>query len=177
MASTAIVLVGVVLGLVSSGWAYEFHVGGSHGWVEHHHEKYNSWAERNRFQVNDTLLFKYKPGKDSVLLVTETAYKSCDVTSPIQSYTDGNTIFKFNRSGPFYFISGAAGHCNRGQRLIVVVLAIRHHKSHRLPPAAVAPTPSTPGSPPPSSSASGLAVSRVYLGVMVAMALGRALLI
>ncbi|KAJ8478898.1 hypothetical protein OPV22_022625 [Ensete ventricosum] len=148
MASTAMVLVGVLLGLVSSGWAYEFHVGGSHGWVEHPHEKYNGWAERNRFQVNDTLLFKYKPGKDSVLLVTEAAYKSCDVTNPIQSYTDGNSVFKFDRSGPFFFISGADDHCKRGQRLIVVVLAIR-----------------------PASSASGLAVSGVYLGAMAAMAL------
>ncbi|URE47081.1 Early nodulin-like protein [Musa troglodytarum] len=161
MASTPIVLVGVLLGLVASGSAYEFHVGGSHGWVEHHHEKYNSWAERNRFQVNDTLLFKYKAGEDSVLVVTDTAYKSCNVTNPIESYTDGNTVFKFNRSGPFFFISGAADHCKHDQRLIVVVLAIRNHKSH-------GPTPSPPG---PSSSASGLAVSRVYLGAMVAVAM------
>ncbi|RWW19971.1 hypothetical protein GW17_00015946 [Ensete ventricosum] len=94
------------------------------------------------------VVFKYKPGKDSVLLVTEAAYKSCDVTNPIQSYTDGNSVFKFDRSGPFFFISGADDHCKRGQRLIVVVLAIR-----------------------PASSASGLAVSGVYLGAMAAMAL------
>ncbi|KAJ8476665.1 hypothetical protein OPV22_020392 [Ensete ventricosum] len=198
---SAVVLVGVLMALLSSCCAYDFYVGGRQGWVKHPCESYNSWAGRNRFQVHDTLIFKYKQGNDSVLVVTEADYNSCNVADPIGCYTDGNSVFQFNRSGPFYFISGAAGHCAQGQKLIVVVLATRTPIPS--PPSAPAeppywppPTPSlspypspasapsTPGNPPstplpprPSSSASDLAVSKVSLGLILLMALGRALLV
>lgn len=35
--------------------ATEFHVGDKDGWVVKPSEDYNHWAQRNRFQVNDTL--------------------------------------------------------------------------------------------------------------------------
>ncbi|KAG5546211.1 hypothetical protein RHGRI_018405 [Rhododendron griersonianum] len=67
------------------GWlqAYQFNVGGKEGWVSNPSESYyNPWAQRMRFQVNDTLC-------------------------------------------PFYFISGNKTNCQKGQKLIVVVLAVR----------------------------------------------------
>lgn len=54
--------------------------------------------------------------------VSETEYKRCNSTHPIFFSNTGNTIFRLERSGYFYFISGAAGHCDKGQRMIVKVM-------------------------------------------------------
>ena len=45
-------ILGFLLGL-SQG--YKFYVGGRDGWVTSPSERYSHWAERNRFQVNDTI--------------------------------------------------------------------------------------------------------------------------
>ncbi|WOL02064.1 hypothetical protein Cni_G10783 [Canna indica] len=189
------------MALMSSCWAYDFYVGGRDGWVQHPRDSYDSWAGRNRFQVKDRLVFKYKQGNDSVLVVSKTDYDSCNTTDPKESYTDGNSIFQFNRSGPIYFISGAAGHCTQGQKLVVVVMAIRNHTAPPSPapsPSAPAPESTTPSSPPSvavpptsenvpppagttpapesSSTSTKVAISEVCVGVVMAvlMALVRA---
>lgn len=41
--------------LSGSSQAYQFHVGGRDGWVLNPSENYTIWAQKNRFQVNDTL--------------------------------------------------------------------------------------------------------------------------
>ncbi|KAJ6743852.1 BLUE COPPER PROTEIN [Salix viminalis] len=60
----------------------------------------NKWAEEARFLVGDSLVWKYDGQKDSVLQVM--------------------------KERPFYFISGAQGHCEKGQKLAVVVLSQKH---------------------------------------------------
>ena len=65
--------------------------------------------------------FKYK--KDSVMEVTESDYKKCNSTHPNFFSNTGDTLFKLDRSGPFYFISGASGHCSRGQKMILKVMS------------------------------------------------------
>lgn len=65
--------------------------------------------------------FRYK--KDSVMEVTKDEYKRCNSTQPSFFSNTGNTVFQFSRSGTFYFISGANGHCEKGQRMIVKVMA------------------------------------------------------
>ncbi|GAB2285373.1 hypothetical protein Dimus_019826 [Dionaea muscipula] len=137
---------------LSSSEARRFRIGDGDGWVVNPRESFNHWAERNRFQINDTVVFKYKKGSDSVLVVTRESYDACDATNPLQTYTDGNSEFTLGRSGSFYFISGNTEHCGRGQKLIIVVLAARHEKASSPPPAPpAAPIPST--STPSSSSA------------------------
>ncbi|OMP08967.1 Plastocyanin-like protein [Corchorus olitorius] len=130
--------------------SYKFHVGGKDGWVVTPSENYNHWAERNRFQVNDTLFFKYKKGADSVLLVTREDYFSCNTTNPILSLKDGDSTFTFDRSGPFFFISGISDNCNKGQKLIVVVMAVRH--KHSPSPSTSPATPPVPSSPSPPTT-------------------------
>ncbi|PPS04199.1 hypothetical protein GOBAR_AA16443 [Gossypium barbadense] len=71
----------------------------------------NQWARKHRFKVGDFLNFKYNGKADSVLQVTEKNYESCNTSKPIKEYKNGNnTTVKLNKSGPFYFISGADGH-------------------------------------------------------------------
>ncbi|KAK6154353.1 hypothetical protein DH2020_008601 [Rehmannia glutinosa] len=135
---------------------YQFIVGGRNGWVLNPSENYNHWSGRMRFQVNDTLLFKYKSGSDSVLVVNKNDYDNCNTGNPILKLEDGNSIFKFDRSGPFYFISGNKANCDQGQKLIVVVLAVRNRPSP--PPNAPSPAggaPSPANSPSPASASPG----------------------
>ncbi|XP_010555761.1 PREDICTED: early nodulin-like protein 2 [Tarenaya hassleriana] len=124
--------------------ARRFYVGGNGGWVINPPENYNTWAEKSRFSVNDTLYFKYAKGSDSVLQVSKTDYFSCNSKNPIKKMEDGESEFMFARSGPFYFISGNEDHCKKGQKLIVVVLSVRSK-----PPHADAPAKSPSSSPSP----------------------------
>ncbi|KAI3470895.1 hypothetical protein Pfo_027558 [Paulownia fortunei] len=101
----------------------ELDVGGDNGWATpsaKDNQLYNDWASKNRFQVNDTLRFEYK--KDSVLVVTQEEYEKCRSSHPMFFSNNGNTLFTLDHPGLFYFISGVAGHCQRGLKMIVKVL-------------------------------------------------------
>ncbi|THG10145.1 hypothetical protein TEA_007873 [Camellia sinensis var. sinensis] len=52
-------------------------------------------------------------------------YITCNTSSPIIEHKDGNTKVKLDRSGPFYFINREEGHCDKGQKLIVVVMSAK----------------------------------------------------
>ncbi|KAK9052558.1 hypothetical protein SSX86_029187 [Deinandra increscens subsp. villosa] len=129
MLIASLCLLVISAGFIESCYGYTFRVGGKDGWVVDPRESYNHWAERNRFQVNDSLVFKYKKGLDSVMVVNEEAYHKCNKTNPTETLNDDNPVFKFKRSGPFYFISGHGQKCENGEKLIVVVMAVRHHVS------------------------------------------------
>ncbi|CAH8388624.1 unnamed protein product [Eruca vesicaria subsp. sativa] len=104
---------------------YKFNVGGRDGWILASSEDYSHWSHRNRFQVNDTLYFKYAKGKDSVLEVSEEEYNTCNTTNPITSL--GESLFVLSRSGSFFFISGDSEKCLKGQKLAVKVMSTIHH--------------------------------------------------
>ncbi|MQM09726.1 hypothetical protein Taro_042606 [Colocasia esculenta] len=145
----------VVTVMMGSSHAYDFYVGGRQGWVQSPSESYDAWAGRNRFQVNDRLVFRYKKGEDSVLVVTEPAYRACDTSNPIRRLDGGDSVFQFDRSGPFYFISGVPKRCQAGQKLVVVVLSPRGGRPRPaappLPASAPSPLPPPPaGLPPPA---------------------------
>ncbi|KAK4349986.1 hypothetical protein RND71_029299 [Anisodus tanguticus] len=106
-----------------TAFSTEFTVGGDKGWVipeAKDDQLYNEWAAKNRFKVNDTLTFEYK--KDSVMAVTREEYEKCKSVHPIFFSNNGKSVYKLDRPGLFYFISGVSGHCNRGQKMIVKVL-------------------------------------------------------
>ncbi|ONK61081.1 uncharacterized protein A4U43_C08F26060 [Asparagus officinalis] len=108
--------------------AAQYRVGGSAGWTipaDPNTMSYNRWVERSRFQIGDSLLFVYPPDKDSVLQVTQDAYNTCNTSSFIHQFDDGNTVFTFHRSGPYYFISGKEANCRRNESMVVVVDADR----------------------------------------------------
>ncbi|KAK6913036.1 Phytocyanin domain, partial [Dillenia turbinata] len=112
--------------------AYEFEVGGSKGWLvppSNGSIFYNDWASHNRFSVGDTIRFRYR--KDSVMEVSESEYKKCNSTQPLFFSNTGNTVFQLDHSGPFYFISGVSGHCERGQKMIIKVLTSEEFSSGR----------------------------------------------
>ncbi|KAF8114496.1 hypothetical protein N665_0036s0029 [Sinapis alba] len=121
---------------------YKFSVGGKDGWVLTPSEDYSHWSHRNRFQVNDTLYFKYPKGKDSVLEVSEEEYNTCNTTHPITSLSDGDSLFVLSRSGPFFFVSGNSENCLKGQKLAIKVMSAAHHgQSPRQPSPSPSPSP------------------------------------
>ena len=95
-------------------------------------------------------VFSYEAGKDSVLQVTRESYEKCNTTSPKASYNDGNTKVKLEQPGPVYFISGKEGHCQKSQKLRLVVVSPR---SSAFSPA---PSPSDGPAVAPSSGAAKL---------------------
>ncbi|GAB2274785.1 hypothetical protein Dimus_009559 [Dionaea muscipula] len=164
---------------LSSSEARSFNVGDNDGWVVNPRESFNHWAERNRFQIHDTAVFKYRKGSDSVLVVTEDSYDSCNVTDPLQRFTDGNSKFTFGRSGPFFFISGDVEHCGRGQKLIVVVLSPRQKAAAAATPPATTPSPMAVSpaavgwaSPAPSPAPAGGSSAAAGFGSSVGLVFG-----
>ncbi|GAB4848040.1 hypothetical protein Ancab_002700 [Ancistrocladus abbreviatus] len=118
------VIISSYLPHLSSVSAFEFQVGDGEGWVippRNDTHFYNEWASKNRFLIGDSIRFSYR--KDSVMEVTEEDYKHCTATRPYFFSNTGNTVFQLDRSGPFYYISGSTGHCQRGQRMIVRVMS------------------------------------------------------
>jgi len=71
--------------------------------------------------------FKYT--NDSVLVVNSQDYAGCSLENPISKFEDGNTVFEFDHSGFYYFISGQPGHCQAGQKMIVWVMGVHHSNS------------------------------------------------
>ncbi|CAK7338196.1 unnamed protein product [Dovyalis caffra] len=104
----------------------------------------NQWAEENRFKVGDILIWKYDPKKDSVLEVTKEDYDCCNTSKPIKECKENNTKIELNHSGPFYFISGAKGNCEKGEKLEVVVLSEIHWHRDNNNPASVPASASAP---------------------------------
>lgn len=142
--------------LVQKGNAFEFNVGGNNGWAvpaDPNSNSHNQWAEKNRFQTGDSLLFVYSRDKDSVLSVTKEDYDNCSTDRPLQKFTDGNTVFTFNHSGPYYFISGVKDNCLKNEKIIVVVMADRSKLAPAPNGTVAAPPPSneTMAAPPPSN--------------------------
>uniref|UniRef100_A0A0D9UZJ0 Phytocyanin domain-containing protein n=1 Tax=Leersia perrieri TaxID=77586 RepID=A0A0D9UZJ0_9ORYZ len=122
-----------------------FHVGGPRGWrVPDADTSYGWWATNNRFHVGDSLYFRYGSG-DSVLVVDREAFDGCDATAPVAAFADGATTVRLDRPGFFCFISGAPGHCDEGQKLVVRVMVHPADASASAPAAAHAPATSQPG--------------------------------
>ncbi|XP_051136166.1 early nodulin-like protein 1 [Andrographis paniculata] len=106
-------------------------------------ETYNQWASRNRFRIADSIYFKYQ--NDTVLEVSPEDYLHCDTSNPISKSDDGDTVFEFERSGFFYFISGQPDHCQSGQRLIVRVMHPSEEDEEEIAAPAPSPAPSSHG--------------------------------
>ncbi|XP_062217255.1 early nodulin-like protein 18 [Phragmites australis] len=130
---------------VAMAGATRFQVGGGWSPPAAGAESLNTWAERTRFQIGDSLEFVYPKDKDSVLLVEPADYNACNTSSYVKKFDDGDTVFTLDRSGALFFISGIEAHCRANEKLIVMVLAAGRNGT------GGAPAPSTSSSPPPSS--------------------------
>ncbi|GJV46433.1 early nodulin-like protein 1 [Tanacetum coccineum] len=179
MGSTKVSLLCFVIGLalfsmnVHVSEALEFVVGGKeNSWrVPSAPDALNTWAEKERFKTGDVLVFKFDPKKDSVIQVQEGDYKKCITTKPIMEYKDSPAKVKLVESGAFYFVSGAEGSCDKGEKLAVKVLSHKHAGgSSAAPTPSATPSSSPSGSssnvvPPPAEAPKGNAAGSMAIGV------------
>ncbi|XP_028772460.1 mavicyanin-like [Neltuma alba] len=97
-------------------FATQYDVGGSQGWDES--TDFNTWSSGKTFKVGDQLVFKYSSGLHSVVeLGSESDFKSCDISNPVNSMSSGNDVVKLNNAGTRYFACGTAGHCAQGMKV------------------------------------------------------------
>ncbi|KAF8008089.1 hypothetical protein BT93_K1925 [Corymbia citriodora subsp. variegata] len=123
--------------------ATNYVVGGVNGGWDTNTDQ-TTWASSQRFLVGDNLIFQYSPGHD-VSEVTKADYDSCQVTSPIQTYTSGSTAIPLTSPGKRYFICSSPGHCAAGMKLQINTLMASLAPSQSpatLPPLGPVSTPS-----------------------------------
>jgi len=98
-------------------------------------------------------VFRYNKDADAVLVVTPKHYDACNTTEPVLRLVGGDSRFVFDASGPYFFISADEGRCRAGERLIVVVLAVRNNGAANTPSPALPPkSSSSPPAPPPPAA-------------------------
>lgn len=101
-------------------------------------------------------------------MVNKEDYNSCNINNPLQRLDGGDSSLVFDKSGPFYFISGKSERCQKGQKLNVVVMAVR--PTPPAPTPNVGPSPSdTPAPAPAPNSATGGSVVGLAFWVSVGM--------
>jgi len=74
-----------------------------------------------------------------VLVVTRDAYQLCVVDKPTLHFEGGDTRFRLDHSAFYYFISGAEGHCDAGQRMTLRVMVPQQGDGSKAPAPAEAP--------------------------------------
>ncbi|XP_065026187.1 mavicyanin-like [Musa acuminata AAA Group] len=116
--SIFVVLVSIVGGAGLSEAAV-YSVGDVVGWTILGSPNYTAWAISKRFDMGDTIVFKYNKNFHNVLEVSKADYKACNAASPIAAYTSGNDSITLKRRGHHFFICGVPGHCSAGQKVDV----------------------------------------------------------
>ncbi|BBN13929.1 hypothetical protein MPTK1_6g07510 [Marchantia polymorpha subsp. ruderalis] len=108
---------------------------------------YTAWAESRNFRFGDDLIFRYSTATHDVLLVNASAYETCLLEDPLDSYSSGNDTITLNRPGmrDYFFVCGGPSHCWLQQKLHVTLVG-------SVPEALAAPK---GGSTPPPPSAAG----------------------
>ncbi|KAH1031143.1 hypothetical protein J1N35_043317 [Gossypium stocksii] len=129
MARTLVCLAAIAM-LVQLAMAANYTVGGANGGWDSSTDL-QTWAASQKFAVGDNLIFQYTPNHD-LIEVTKADYDSCQTSSPIRTYTDGNTVVPLTSPGKRHFICGTPGHCSQGMQIEIDTLAT----SPTYPPSA-----------------------------------------
>lgn len=89
------------------------------------------------------------------MLVNRAAFDDCNATDPVAAFADGATTVLLDRPGFFCFISGAPGHCDDGQRLVIRVMVHSAATAAAPGPAAEGPAAAAGGQPGRGGAAGG----------------------
>ncbi|PON92823.1 Cupredoxin [Trema orientale] len=103
---------------------FQYKVGELDAWgipTSENPQVYAKWSKYHTFKIGDSLLFLYPPSQDSVIQVSKQSYNSCNLKDPILYMGNGNSLFNITSEGEFFFTSGKPGHCEKGQKLYILV--------------------------------------------------------
>ncbi|KAK9146681.1 hypothetical protein Sjap_006584 [Stephania japonica] len=144
----------IVIALSHISLASKIHIVGESGGWDAGTTDYEKWASSQTFNVGDTLVFKYLPNIHNVMQVTQKDFESCNPPAKaIATYTSGKDTVILKTSGDFYFICGAPGHCDAGQKVHVKV-GQGSASSSSAPAMSPKSSSSSSSTPPPTSSSS-----------------------
>uniref|UniRef100_M1DUF6 Early nodulin-like 2 predicted GPI-anchored protein n=1 Tax=Solanum tuberosum TaxID=4113 RepID=M1DUF6_SOLTU len=85
-------------------------------------------------------VFKFELGSNSALFVYKEYYYNCNKEDPIVILDHVDSRFTFHGPGTFSFISGHEDNCEKGQKLMIVVLSPNHTKAQEAQ-TSLSPTP------------------------------------
>ncbi|KAM7272965.1 hypothetical protein ACFE04_027629 [Oxalis oulophora] len=105
-----LLLIVLLLALFQFSIATDYIVGDTEGWTSMSTVvDYDGW-------ISATSGVDYKGWQ-----VTEEAFKQCNPTSPIATYTTGSDKIVLQKAEHYYFLCGFPGHCQAGQKLDILV--------------------------------------------------------
>ncbi|CAN6925633.1 unnamed protein product [Brassica oleracea var. botrytis] len=102
-------------------------VGDSSGWELY--TNYTNWTQGREFHVGDVLVFNYNRDQHNVMQVNSTAYVDCGRDNYISLFNKGNDSIVISSGyptstisevGEHRFICAVDGHCENGQKLIII---------------------------------------------------------
>ncbi|AES80889.1 plastocyanin-like domain protein [Medicago truncatula] len=99
--------------------AKDFVVGDEKGWTTLF--DYQTWTANKVFRLGDTLTFNYVGGKDNVVRVNGSDFKSCSVPLTAPVLTSGQDKIIITTYGRRWYISSVTDHCENGQKLFITV--------------------------------------------------------
>ncbi|XP_010542105.1 PREDICTED: mavicyanin-like [Tarenaya hassleriana] len=103
---------------------------------------YYTWVTSRHFQVGDSLVFEYnKDFHDVTEVASPLAFEFCDLSSTIARYKTGYDVVNLTRPGRYYYVCGAPGHCQAGQRFDILVTSPQVVEKS---PSSFSPSPSAP---------------------------------
>lgn len=102
--------------------------------------------------------FKYTAGLHSVVeLSSESALKSCDTGTSLNSFNGGSNTIKLTKPGTRFFACGTSGHCQQGMKVKITTVAAD---------SAATTTTSSPGAAHSTSASSGQLQFRSFFALI-----------
>ncbi|PRQ46346.1 putative cupredoxin [Rosa chinensis] len=109
----------LVIAIAAIAEGAEYTVGDDMGWmVLPTPDYYASWVSKYYFVENDTLAFDFPVGEQHVAFVTNEDFDTCTTTNPLWESPVPDEVALVH-SGTFYFIGTFAGHCAKGQKVVI----------------------------------------------------------
>ncbi|KAB2618608.1 stellacyanin-like [Pyrus ussuriensis x Pyrus communis] len=82
---------------------------------------YSTWANTKRFQINDTIVFKWS-GSHTVAEVSKADYENCSNSNPLAFYDSSPASITLTSNVTRYFICTVGNHCSDlGQKVTIKI--------------------------------------------------------
>ncbi|KAK7369760.1 hypothetical protein VNO80_11804 [Phaseolus coccineus] len=108
--------------LVSVSCKNVYVVGDKLGWnIPSQKGFFDDWAKSKTFAVGDQLLFQYRPGLNTVVMVDKEDYDNCATMRIKRTFIVGNSPVTLEKPGDYYFFSSVGKHCENGLKLHITV--------------------------------------------------------
>ena len=106
-----------------------------------------------------------------VELSDESAYKKCDISTPLNSLSTGKDVVKLDKPGTRYFTCGTLGHCGQGMKVKITVGNGNGSSSSASSPSSSSSSPSSSSSSTSSPPSTASSASQDFASIMLIVTL------